>query len=136
MTRLLIPAFLMTGLAAAAGGCASDNTTTPSASLRVTNHSDFKIVELRVTTVNSATWGPNLVESDPLFPGDDITLDVSCGFYDVLLVDEANVDCELHDLDLCLNDADFVITNSTCSVFNARQQPASGSSINKTDAGA
>jgi hypothetical protein len=30
------------------------------------------------------------------------------------------VDCELHSLDLCANDADFVITNSTCAVFGAR----------------
>ena len=44
---------------------------------------------------------------------------VSCGFYDALLVDETGVECEIFDIDLCLNDADWIIRNDTCAVFEA-----------------
>ena len=54
-----------------------------------------------------------------LFPDEEILLGVSCDFYDALVVDEEGVDCELLDLDLCFNDATWVIQNDTCSVFGA-----------------
>ena len=91
----------------------------PDATLRVQNSSDFSIVELHLTSVGSRTWGPNLLGNDELLPGESLTLAVDCGFYDALLVDEDGVDCELHDLDLCLNDADWIIRDNTCTVFGA-----------------
>lgn len=102
--------------AIAVAGCDDDDT---EAELHVDNQSDFAIVELHVTPVGSTTWGPNLIAGDTLLPGESLFLDVSCDFYDVLLIDEAGVDCELHDLDLCLNHADWVIRNETCAVFGA-----------------
>jgi hypothetical protein len=87
----------------------------------VSNDSDFTIVELYLTDVDSSSWGANLLSGDELRPGEDLTLGVDCGFYDALLVDEDDVDCELHDLDLCLNDADWIIRNNTCTVFGARK---------------
>jgi len=42
---------------------------------------------------------------------------VACDTYDARLVDETGVDCQLRDLDLCLNDADWIIHNETCSQF-------------------
>src|SRR6185436_865514 len=83
------------------------------------NRSDFSIVEIHVTSVGASTWGPNLIAGDVLAPGESLTLGVSCGFYDALLVDAAGVDCQLHDLDLCLNDADWIIHNDTCVSFGA-----------------
>ncbi|MDQ3367089.1 MAG: hypothetical protein M3680_16820 [Myxococcota bacterium] len=57
-----------------------------------------------------------------LLPDEELVLGVDCGFYDALLVDEDGVDCELRDLDLCLNEATWVIRNNTCDVFNAAKQ--------------
>jgi hypothetical protein len=105
------------GSIALATGCVSDSG--PDATLRVQNSSHFDIVELHLTGVNNPNWGPNLLGSDVLLPGESITLGVDCGFYDALLVDEDDVDCELHDLDLCLNDADWIIRDNTCTVFGA-----------------
>ena len=105
------------GSIALATGCVSDSG--PDATLRVQNSSDFAIVELHLTPNFSGSWGPDLLRGDVLLPGESITLGVDCGTYDALLVDEDDVDCELHDLDLCLNDADWIIRNNTCVVFGA-----------------
>ena len=92
------------------------------ASLLVINESDFAIVELYLTEVNNPDWGPNLLGGDVLLPGEDLLLGVACDFYDALLVDEDGVDCEIQGIDLCLNDADWVIRNDTCLVFEANDK--------------
>jgi hypothetical protein len=109
-------------LAAAAGCVASDDSTINDASLRVTNQSDFAISEIYLTDVGSRDWGPNLLRGDVLLPGEDLVLGVDCGRYDALLVDETGVDCEIDNVDLCLNDADWVIRNNTCTVFGANKK--------------
>lgn len=101
--------------------CSSDSGT--DASLRVQNDSDFSIVEIRVTSVGNTDWGPNLIAGDSLDPGDTLTIDVTCDTYDALLVDESGVDCQLHSVDLCFNDAAWVIRNNTCTVFSADKAP-------------
>jgi hypothetical protein len=102
----------------AVAGCTSSSNG-PDASLHVQNSSDFAIVEIHVTSVGSTTWGPNLISGDILAPGETLTVDVSCGTYDALLVDEDGVDCQLHSVDLCFNNAAWVIRNNTCTVFGA-----------------
>ena len=87
--------------------------------LQVHNESDFAIVEIRVTSVGSTTWGPNLISGDILAPGESLTVDVTCDHYDALLVDESGVDCQLHSVDLCFSNALWIIHNDTCSVFGA-----------------
>jgi hypothetical protein len=116
-----LAACLSLSLAACGGGGSADVIVddSPDSSLVVDNQSDFAIEELYLTSVNSGSWGPNLLRGDVLLPDENITLGVDCGFYDALLVDEDGVDCELDDLDLCLNDAVWVIRNNTCSVFGA-----------------
>jgi hypothetical protein len=89
------------------------------ASLRVINDSDFVIEEIFLTDIGSPTWGPNLLRGDVLFPGEELLLGVNCDFYDALVVDEDGVDCEINSIDLCLNDAVWVINNNTCTVFEA-----------------
>ena len=118
-TRYLAPAVL--ALASVVGGCTDDGTGIADATIEVSNESDFVIEELYLTDVNSSSWGANLLGGDGLFPDESIVLGVDCGFYDALLVDEEGVDCELNDLDLCLNDALWVINNNTCSVFGAKK---------------
>ena len=98
-------------------GCSSDNG--PDATLHVQNSSDFSIVEIRVTSVGSTNWGPNLLGGDILAPGETLSIDVTCGTYDALLVDESGVDCQLHSVDLCFSNASWIIHNDTCTVFGA-----------------
>jgi len=61
-----------------------------------------------------------------------LALGVPCDTYDALVVDEDDVDCELHDIDLCLNDATWVIRNNTCPVFaqEAAKRAAAKASTN------
>ncbi|HEY0193577.1 MAG TPA: hypothetical protein VGC42_20815 [Kofleriaceae bacterium] len=93
------------------GACGSD------ASLRVSNQSDFEITDLYLTQVDNPDYGPNLLDDGGLQPDEDITISVDCDTYDVKLIDETGVSCELHAIDLCLNDSDWVITNDTCDAF-------------------
>lgn len=102
---------------AVATGCIDDSG--PDASLRVINRSDYWITEIRVTPIDEVDWGPNLLDGDGLAPGESLVVRVHCDFYDALLVDEDGVECRVYDLDLCLNDATWVIRNETCSVFGA-----------------
>ena len=88
------------------------------ATLTVVNESDYVIEEIYLTEVDNPRWGPNLLRGDVLFPGEEMTLGVSCDYYDALIVDEDGVECEVYDLDLCLNDALWVIRNRTCPVFD------------------
>jgi hypothetical protein len=112
--RVFTSLFAVFGVATVAG-CSS----TSDASLRVENRSDFAIVEIHVTPVGKASWGRNLLDGDILAPGETIVLGADCGTYDALLVDEAGVDCEVDNIDLCLNDATWIIRNNTCTVFGA-----------------
>jgi hypothetical protein len=116
--RLLLASLVA---ASALAGCTTTASTTiddgPDATLLVINESDYVIEEIYLTDVGSVSWGRNLLGGDVLFPGEDFLLGVDCGTYDALLVDETGVECEISSIDLCLNDADWVIRNNTCSVF-------------------
>jgi hypothetical protein len=114
--RLLAPVLAACVSLAMYTGC-NDSGVIADASLRVVNNSDFVIEQIFLTDVGNPDFGPNLLRGDVLFPGEELLLGVNCGFFDALIVDEAGVDCEIHDIDLCLNDATFVIRNDTCSVF-------------------
>ncbi|HVK83469.1 MAG TPA: hypothetical protein VM513_05145 [Kofleriaceae bacterium] len=105
----------------AATACSSDDTilVEPGASLLVVNDSDFTIIDVRLTPVDNPSFGANLLRGDVLFPGEELLLGVPCDFYDALVVDEDGIECRLFDLDLCFNDATWVIRNNTCSVFGA-----------------
>jgi len=137
--RLFVYALAALGVTTAAG-CSDGSSSSPDATLRVENRSDFSIVEIHVTSVGSSSWGPDLLGGDPLMPGEALTLGVTCDTYDALLVDEAGVDCQLHGVDLCLNDADWIIHNTTCTEFGAakaaREAAAkAGSGAGAADAG-
>ena len=131
MRAFLIPLIASLSLAA----CASDDGTVD-ATLLVVNDSDYVITDIYLTEIDNPDWGPNRLRGDVLLPGEELLLGVQCDFYDALLVDEDGVECELFDLDLCLNDADWVIRNNTCSVFGGvapqeqvKQQPQTALSL-------
>lgn len=104
---------------AACGGSDTVIIDEPGASLAVVNESDFAIYEIYLTEIDNPDWGPNLLRGDVLFPDEELVLGVPCDFYDALLVDEEGVECEVQDIDLCANDATWVIRNNTCTIFEA-----------------
>ena len=82
-------------------------------SLTIHNHSDFVLAEVHLAEIDDPTWGPNLLPR-LLYPGDDLVIvDIDCGVYDVLVVELGGIECELYGLELCFDDEDWVITNST-----------------------
>lgn len=109
-------------LSLATSGCDDDDNFIEGASVRVVNDSDFTITEIFLAPVDSTTFGDNLLDGDVLLPGEELLLGVSCDTFDALIVDEAGVECELNSIDLCLNDAVFVIRNNTCTVFGGGRQ--------------
>ena len=82
-------------------------------SLTIENESDYAIAEIRVTEIDNPSWGPNLTQGDLLFPGQSMTVLLACDVYDVLVVDEDGFGCEINGLDLCFDDAIWVISNRT-----------------------
>jgi hypothetical protein len=122
--RFLAPVLAACASFATFAGCSVDagvDGPIADASLRVVNNSDFVIDQIYLTEVGSSTWGPNLLRGDALFPDEELLLGVGCDTYDALVVDEDGVDCEINNVDLCLNDSTWVIRNNTCSVFGVSQ---------------
>lgn len=117
--RLFAPVLAACLSAVTLGACTDDDDFVDDATLLVVNDSDFVIEEIFLTDVGSSTWGPNLLRGDVLFPDEELLLGVNCDFYDALVVDEDGVECEINSIDLCLNDATWIIQNNTCSVFEA-----------------
>jgi len=130
--RILACAVAVLGSAAVAG-CSTDSGS--SGQLRVRNESDFAITEIRVTSVGSSTWGPNLISGDILAPGEQLTVDVSCDHYDALLTDQSGAQCTLTDVDLCFNTADWVIQNDSCPVFSAARAAREAAQAASSSAG-
>ena len=90
-------------------------------SLTIDNRSDYAIYQAYLAEVNEPTWGPELLQGDILYPNESLFIDsIRCGTYDVLIYDQIGAECELNFVDLCFDDARWVITNgtlSTCPIF-------------------
>jgi hypothetical protein len=117
MLNRLVTSLCALGLATSATGCIIEDDGSADSTLLVVNQSSYALTEIYLTDTGSSSWGPNLIAGDILAPGEDYLLGVDCGLYDALIVAEDGVQCEQNDLDLCLNDADWVIRNNTCAVF-------------------
>jgi hypothetical protein len=104
-------------IAAAMTGCVASSSSNTDATLTVHNESQYDITDIYIAPVGSRTWGGNLLNpGEVLLAGDQLTLGASCGTYDVKVIDETNVDCVVPDVDLCLNDADWIVHDNTCHV--------------------
>jgi hypothetical protein len=105
---------VLAGVAALTGGCviiADDDAT-----LTVHNHSSYVLTEVHLAEVDDPTWGPNLLP-DVLYPGEDLVIvDIECGDYDVLVVDEYDVECVLAGLTLCFDDESWTIDDVTLAI--------------------
>lgn len=99
----------------------------PTSELTIENASNFDIYEVYLAPVGSNNWGRELLGNVILRPDDLLTIyDIECGVYDAMVVDEFNNECVLPELDLCANDAYWLITDFTLSVCPfAFQQPSS-----------
>jgi hypothetical protein len=118
---------LLTALVLATSACGGG-------SITITNQSDFTIVEMHVTETTNISWGPNLLAGDVLLPGESATISTSCDNFDVMLVDNSGATCEIDNIDLCLNNSDFVINNNSCATFRkmaAEQHPTAPTSTAK-----
>lgn len=109
--RFLAPFALLLVLGMAAPGCiiATDEDST----LTVENASSYPLYELYVADIGAPTWGPDLLGNDILLPNESITIFLDCGTYDALVIDDIGAGCELYNLDLCFDDALWVIDNAT-----------------------
>ena len=105
----------------------NNNNCVTQGALRVQNQSDFAITEIHVTSVGSTAWGANLISGTILAPGESLTVAVRCDQYDALVIDEAGEQCIIHNVDLCFNNADWIIHNDTCSAFTTKGPKAPGS---------
>jgi hypothetical protein len=117
----LFPSIALVACVAAASGCViADH----DSSLFVENRSDFEIHEMYVTPIDSISWGDNLLGGDVLMPRESMYIGLECGTYDALLIDELGFACEVNAIDLCFDDADWIIRNSSCAVFEQRAAAA------------
>lgn len=111
----------LTGLALALSLSACVITTDGDSTLTVDNASDYAIYEVYLAEENQPDWGPELLRGDILYPDESLIIhSIDCGYYDVSISDEYGAQCELNNIDLCFNDAHWVITNSTlsaCPIF-------------------
>ena len=106
--------------AAFASGCII--TSEEDSSLTIDNASSFVLIDIAVRDVDrDIDYGPTLL-SRPLGLDERITVLLDCGVYDVMVIDEDNFSTELFDLDLCFDDAIWVVTDADLG-FAFRELP-------------
>lgn len=94
---LLAAILTATTLAACGGG---------DSSLTIDNQSSYSLFEIHLAQVDDPNWGPNLLGSDPLDPGETLEIsEIDCNTYDVDIIDDTGAECVLQSLDLCFDDA-------------------------------
>lgn len=80
-------------------------------SLTVYNDSSYVLTELYVTTVDNPNWGPDMLGTTVLYPGESITVYVACDYWDIQIVDELGAVCEVYDYYLCFDNDAWSITD-------------------------
>ncbi len=80
----------------------------------IVNDSDYALWSVLVAFSDERYWGPDLLGRDAIFSGESFTMELAdCAYYDVRVVDEYDVACDLHDVYLCHDDYAWVVTNRT-----------------------
>jgi hypothetical protein len=83
--------------------------------LTIFNESDF-VIEAVFVAETGSEYGPNLAPPGGLRPGDAQGIVLGCQLYDILLIDEDKVECEVVGLDVCDNEDNLVFENDDCFV--------------------
>ena len=79
--------------------------------LVIDNDSSFELAEIYVTPVDVYEWGPDRLGGTILEPGERLTVDLGCDYYDALLVDDFGHECEILDLDVCYDTLTLRVTD-------------------------
>lgn len=92
-----------------------------SGSLTIDNDSNYAVHHLFLTPAHAIAWGPDQLGTDVLFPHEIAHLSgLDCSDYDLKLIDDDGDECVVEDIDLCLQDAHWHLTDaqlSACSGF-------------------
>jgi hypothetical protein len=89
-----------------------------SGTVSVLNQSNSTIVELYIAEAEDS-FGPNLLEDEVIRPDQDLLINLQCDVYNVRMIDDAGLACELLDVNTCFDDTAFVHTNGACEVRTA-----------------
>jgi hypothetical protein len=91
-------------------------------SITVANDSNYDINHLFLTPSHEVHWGPDQLGQEVLASHHEMTLvGLECEAYDLKLIDHEGDECVVHDIDLCLQDAHWHLTDhelSTCTGFH------------------
>ena len=79
-------------------------------SVTLVNRSAYAIHHIQMTPLGARTWGGDMLRGDVLLPGEQVTILVACGTYNMRLVDEDGGQCVVPNVDLCDEDAEWIIT--------------------------
>ena len=109
--------FALIDLALAA--CATTNTNSEM-TLRVQNDSQIAIVDIRLAPINSSSLGANRIAGELLSPGEEMSLNTSCGLDDATVTAASGATCILTGLDLCDNRGLWVVDDGLCPAFAVR----------------
>jgi hypothetical protein len=85
--------------------------------LTLRNNSSYMIYQMHLSPYDDPAWGADLLNGDPLLPGEGGTAPVfQCSKYDLKLVDDEGGECIVNDIDLCFNDEDWSIDDTDLAI--------------------
>lgn len=80
--------------------------------VKVVNKSDWEIHQFFLSSSEEGEWGPDQLGENVIGAGESFELrNIPCDTYDVMLVDEAEDECIVEEVDICGEDESWVITN-------------------------
>lgn len=80
--------------------------------VKVVNKSDWEIHQFFLSSSEEGEWGPDQLGEDVIGTGESFELrSIPCDTYDVMLVDEAEDECIVEEVDICGENESWVITN-------------------------
>ena len=114
------------GNAASATQAATSTGGDTSSDITFRNRSNWAILNIYMSPVSQATWGPDQLGAHILHTGESYTLhNVPCNSYDLKLVDEDHDECILNNVNVCSEESGWNIDNDdllSCQAFTRRQQ--------------
>ncbi|HVK83788.1 MAG TPA: hypothetical protein VM513_06760 [Kofleriaceae bacterium] len=100
-------------MALALTACATEEGSGGGATLTIENDSSYTLISIQLSPTTSVTWGPDLLGSQVLEPGDSLELSsIDCDVYDIRVVDDTDAECILDSVDLCLDDSVWTIDDA------------------------
>jgi hypothetical protein len=81
-------------------------------SVTLANNSSFAIKHIFLSAYDQESWGADQLGADVLESGQAVKFEgIECNKYDLRLIDEDGDECVVQDIDLCLEDAQWELTN-------------------------